>query len=423
MSSRRTFIRNVAALPGLAIPLSKMLAASVPLSSMTGSTTPQQAQTLQIIEQGFIAHGQPGTRRACLTFPTITVLSDGRLLSTCRTATTKDSDDEIIELYESRDGGRVWEQRPFPTPTEANGKRGSTTICYLTEIEPRHLLAVVELVDRESHPGKPLFNPETDGCLPTWIVLADSWDLGQTWSPWRVVPMPAEIGPPSLTTAVMKLPNGTLALSIENDKTYEDRSKWFQKVVLFHSKDKGKTWGPPVVVGEDPTGRIFNWDQRAAVAPDGRIVAYAWTYDSETNTYLNIHRRISSDGGYAWSKAEDLGFKDQAAHPAIFPDGRIVLPYVDRFKTHSIRARWARDIADPLSPDTEVVIHKQSVAARQDSMKGSTSDSLADMTLWSYGLPFAEALPDGDALVAYYAGAPKAMDIHWARLRLPKPKR
>jgi len=419
MSTRRTFMQNIAALPALSGAMSQLLSAATSSQSTAGPSAPRSAQALQVIEQGILTHCQPGTRRANLIIPTVTVLSNGTLLATCRAGTTKDCDDETVELYESRDGGRVWRERPFPAPTSANGKRGSANICYLTEIEPRHLLAATMFVDRETYPGKPLFNPDTEGCLPMSILLADSFDFGETWSPWRLVPMPAEIGPPSLTTAIMKLRDGTLAMSIETDKNYEDRSKWLQKVVLFHSKDKGKTWGPPVTVGRDPTGRIFNWDQRAAVAPDGRIVTFVWTFDSRTDTYLNMHRRISSDGGYTWSVADDLGFTDQAAHPAIFPDGRVVLAFVDRFKTHSIRARWAKDVAAPFPPETEAILYSQQTAARKDFMKGTTSESLVDMALWSYGLPYCEALPDGDAIVVYYAGTPKAMDIHWARLRLP----
>ena len=47
---------------------------------------------------------------------------------------------------------------------------------------------------------------------------------------------------------------------------------------------------------------------------------------------------------------------------------------------------------------------------------GSTGEMLVDMGRWSFGLPYAETLPDGDVLVVYYAGSPEAMDIRWARL-------
>ena len=41
------------------------------------------------------------------------------------------------------------------------------------------------------------------------------------------------------------------------------------------------------------------------------------------------------------------------------------------------------------------------------------------MGTWSYGLAFAEALPDGDVGVVHYAaGAGGGTDVRWARLRL-----
>jgi hypothetical protein len=228
--------------------------------------------------------------------------------------------------------------------------------------------------------------------------------------------MPAGIGPPSLTNPILKLADGTLAMSVETNKHYQDHTKWYQRAVLFHSKDLGQTWSGPVTASQDPTGRIFNWDQRAGVAPDGRIVTFLWVYDSETHTYLNVHRRLSSDGGRTWSPAMDLGFADQAAHPAIFPDGRVVLTWVDRFKTHSIRARLASSVEAAFETRTEVAIYSHGIDTAHDSSGDDTGALLAEMSLWTFGLPYAEALPDGDVLVLYYAGTESVMDIHWARL-------
>jgi hypothetical protein len=121
-------------------------------------------------------------------------------------------------------------------------------------------------------------------------------------------------------------------------------------VVLFHSRDYGQTWGTPITAGEDPSGRIFNWDQRLGMAPDGTLGAFVWTYDSVAHRYLNMHRRVSADGGNTWSEAEDLGFADQAGRPAVLPDGRVVLPWVDRFGTRAIRARLAPAIDAPFDP-------------------------------------------------------------------------
>jgi hypothetical protein len=227
--------------------------------------------------------------------------------------------------------------------------------------------------------------------------------------------MPEGIGPASLTNPIMRLGDGSLAMSIETNKQYDDRSPWKQRVVFFHSRDEGQSWQGPTIVGFDPTGRIFNWDQRCAVAPNGRIGAFCWTYDTQTTRYLNVHRRISDDHGQSWSPPEDLGFADQAAHPAVLADGRVVLPWVDRFGTHSIRARVAAEMAAPFDAESEVVIYTHGEAAEQGDDTGAL---LAEMGLWSFGLPYAEALPDDSALVMYYAGNATQMDIRWARLGL-----
>jgi hypothetical protein len=220
-----------------------------------------------------------------------------------------------------------------------------------------------------------------------------------------------------LTNPILKLADSRLAMSIETNKTYFDSSKWYQRAVLFHSADLGQSWSGPVTVAQDPAGRIFHWDQRLGVAPDGRLGTFIWTYDSQTHHYLNVHRCLSADGGQSWSPPQDLGFPDQAAHPAILPDGRVVLAWVDRFQTQSIRARLAPNIAAAFEPASEVTIYQHGQAGSSTG-RDDTGALLAEMSHWSFGLPYAETLPDGDVLVVYYAGTDTAMDIHWTRLRL-----
>ena len=307
---------------------------------------------MKIVERGVLAKSEPGTQRA-----------RDHVSGACRPGGRRPPGHLPRRFQQGwrrrvspssfagtgRRGDGAPPARPWTAPT-VGGVRGSLKICYLTETAPGRLLAAGMWVDRQTYPGSGLFNPETEGCLPMAVVLAESGDGGRTWSPWRVMPMPEEIGPPSLTSPVFRLLDGTLGMSIETNKHYDDGSKWYQKVVLFHSWNQGVTWEDPVVAGEDPSGRIFNWDQRVGVAPDGRIAAFLWTYDSETRKYLNVHRRVSDDGGVTWSVAQDLGFADQAAHPAILYDGRVVLPWVDRYGTHSIRARLARSVDAPFEP-------------------------------------------------------------------------
>lgn len=370
---------------------------------------------MELVGRGVLHAAVPGTDRRWGTSPAIVPLRDGTLLASMIVGSGKDTDDQAIELRRSGDGGLTWSEPERPFDSVVDGVRGSFKAAPITALAGDRLIVAGLWVDREAHPGEPLFHPVTEGCLPMAIVVADSDDLGRTWSPWRTVPMPADVGPPSLTNAILRLADGRLALSVETNKTYLDASPWFQRVVYLWSADDGLTWTAPRTVVEDPSGRIANWDQRTGVAPDGRLVSFTWTYDFTDKAYLDIHRRLSSDGGATWSAPEALGISDQAAHPAMLPDGRVVLPWVDRFGSGAIKARLAADPSAPFAAATEVVIHQDRPPRRPDER--TTGDDLVEMGTWTYGLPYAEALPDGDVMVVYYAGDPGTVDIRWARVR------
>ena len=373
---------------------------------------------MKITDQGILNQGERGTDRAVATFPTVTSLADGTLLATYRIATDKDSADGTIELRRSADGGRSWSAAERPFKTEFDGVRGSLRVGYVTAVTDDHLLVVSMWIDREAYPGQPLFNEETEGCLPAKVLLADSHDQGRTWSDWRHQLLPDDVGPPSLTNPILKLASGRLVTSVETNKQYHDTNPWMQRVVYAYSEDGGQTWSDAVTTCQDPTGRIFNWDQRAEVAPDGRLATFTWTYDRETTMYRNIHRRVSGTEGASWTQPEDLGFADQAARPAMLADGRVVLAWVDRFGTQSIKARMAATVDALFAAETEVDLYRLESAASTVAGEGDTGELLSEMGVWSYGLPYAEVLADGEVMVVYYAGDADRMDIHWVRLAL-----
>ncbi len=339
---------------------------------------------MRIIDSGVITQSVPGTDRAVYTFPVLLQVSDGALLMSCRRGCNKDSPDEWVELYRSTDGGRRWTriESNFPQ-AQVEGAASSFRLCYLTEMDGGRLLAASMWIDRATHTGEPLFNPRTEGCLPMGIFLADSFDGGITWSAWRKVDLPADIGPPSLTNPLIRLNDGALLMTVETNKQYDDASKWVQRVVCLRSYDGGLSWDAPSDAGSDPNGRIFNWDQRAGITPNGILVSFSWVYDTLAGRYRNILRRVSSTAGKTWSEAQDIGIADQAGHPAVLPDGRIVLAWVDRFGSGSIPARVAADALSRFDPQSEVRIYAHD---RLEARKGEgTAATLDDMSIWSYG--------------------------------------
>lgn len=369
---------------------------------------------MKIIDSGALNAVQSGTCRAIATFPSVATLPDQSLLCAYRIGSSKDAPDATVELRRSFDLGKTWTEADRPFSRVIGGHFGELRCLYVTPLLDDHLLACALWSDRDTYPGKPLFNPDTEGCLPMAILLADSYDLGRTWTPWRAVSVTEDVGPPSLTSPVLRLADNRLAISIETNKTYEDRSTWRQRVVYLFSEDGGKTWGAPYTVCADPEARIYSWDQRAAVAPDGRVVTFSWTYDRKTNSYLNVMRRISGDGAKTWSAPVDVGFADQPSRPAILPDGRVALAWVDRYQSHSIRVRLAKSVDAPFPPETELVLYRQERRPPDDT--ANTGELLADMATWTYGVPYAEVLPNDEVMVVYYAGTDRAMDVHWCRL-------
>jgi hypothetical protein len=373
---------------------------------------------MRILERSTVNEAVPGTARANATFPAVAVLPDGSLLASYSIGTTKDSDDQTIELRRSLDGGTTWGPARAAFSSTLDGRRGSLKFAPITPLGGNDLLIVTLWIDREAFPGQPLFNPETEGCLPMTVVLADSHDAGETWTPWRAVPMPDDVGPPSLTNGILRFPSGRLLLSVETNKTYLDDSKWFQRVVHSWSDDGGATWSPPITVVSDPSGRIANWDQRGAVTRDGRLVSFAWIYDFEAVAYRDIRRRISEDEGRTFGEPVELGFADQPSHPAILEDGGVVIAWVDRFGTRSIRARRSATVDGPFDPATEVVLYEAPpLVAAAGVTSDSTGDALVDMQAWSYGLAYAETLPGGDVGVVHYAPGPDGgIEVRWVRL-------
>ena len=373
---------------------------------------------MQIVSRGIVNHGVAGTSRAISSFSAFLPLRDGTWLASYRVGSTKDCDDEQIEFRRSNDEGATWSDpvTPLTAPT-IDGKRGSIRCAYCSDLGDGHLIIATMWIDHTTYAGKPLFNEETEGCLPMKVLVADSRDDGQTWGEFREVPSPEDVGPPSVTNPILRLPSGRLALSVETNKQYNDPSTWYQRVVYFYSDDNGQTWSAPVTTCQDPTARIFYWDQRAGLWPDGRLATFSWTYDRETTKYLNIQRHISDDEGASWTEAEDLGVTDQAAHPAVFPDGKVVLAWVDRFGAQAIKARVAAGIDQPFNSESEVILYQKETAKESVEGDGVTGELLSEMGLWNFGLPYAAALPDGDAVVVYYQGTNDCMDCHWVRLR------
>jgi hypothetical protein len=373
---------------------------------------------MRVIARGTVFASRPGSEFQSCAFPQVCVLPGGRWMVGFRAAPTKASTRGQRSLLTwSDDEGRSWSPpvEPF-IPPPVDGKPGLFRAVALTPLGAERLLAVLYWVDH-SDPALPFFNETTEGLLDSRVFFSRSEDAGSTWSKPERMDTDPFLCPTAITGPVLVLANGELACQFETNKHYHDTSPWQHASVLMFSSDGGASWPGHCAVASDPEKRIFWWDQRPAVLPDGRVLDLFWTYDRQAAAYLNIHARESADHGRTWSELWDTGVPGQPAPTVPLPDGTLGMVYVDRTAAPVIKMRSSRDRGRSWPDDSEVVIQEASVPS-QTWRKGTMQDAWAEMGKFSVGLPATAVAPNGDILVVYYSGpVTDQTDVLWARLR------
>ena len=372
---------------------------------------------MNIVDRGLVYLGDEGSDRSSACFHGVCVLPSGRWLVGFRAAPKKaDALPQRVLVTWSDDEGKTWSPptEPWAAPP-LNGAAGAWRAGQPTALGGDRVVMVLYWVDA-SDPGLPFFNEETEGLLDSRIFLTLSEDAGQTWSQPRLLDTSPFTMPTPITGPILILPNGEWALQFETNKPYHDSSVWHHKSVLMYSSDEGRTWPEFVEVAADPEAQVFYWDQRPRVLADQSLLDVFWTFDRQRAEYLCIHARTSTDNGRTWSELWDTGVPGQPAPPVSLPNGRIVMPYVDRQGAPIIKARTSGDGGRTWPDATETALDDR-LNQSQEGGKASMQDAWSEMTAFSVGLPTAAGLPAGDVLVVYYAGpAPDHTGIYWVRI-------
>jgi hypothetical protein len=379
---------------------------------------------MKIVDRGIVydaTKAQPEARFC--TFPWPERLADGQLLVAFRTGSSKDSPDEEVRIMASTDEGTSWSKR-FDGFGAVGGEGYRIRGGAVTEQRPGMLIGSFLWIDH-SDPTLPLANPETQGILPTAIMVADSADNGRSWSPLREVPLAPHRGN-ATTGGIVRLQDGTLALPYEAWKDYYDTTYGTHYASLRLSHDGGRTWEGLAIVAHDPAARILYWDQRVSVSPDdGSLVALLWTHDREAQQDLPMHITWGSPDAREWSAPRSTGIMGQIAAPLLLPGGRLFMAYVHRHYPPSLRALVSDDLGVSWNTDDELIFYEKEHGGAESGLGGPRDfgDYWTDMNVWTFGHPGAlllhpETVSGGDVLVTYYAGDASGLSVHWVRIAL-----
>lgn len=372
---------------------------------------------MKLKSTGTVYASRRNTDGASAIFPQICVLPTGRWLAGFRLGPAKSSRTSRVYVAWSDDQGISWSQpRLVAQPMKVDGKEGCWRMGGCTPLGGNKVFITLAW-DQTIDPLLPMYNESSEGLVDFKVFSALSTDGGETFSKPKRIDLGRYNDVPTPTTGSMLiLANGDWAVQYEINKHYEDPKPWQHASTISISSDKGKTWPHVVDVHTDPKKRIFCWDQRLSVMPDGSVVDLFWTFDRVAAKYLNIHASVSKDHGRTWSRPRDLKVPGQPAPPVGLKDGSMVMVYVDREAQPTIKARLSRDGGKTFPDSTELIIHRRKAPTKATIKKGDMNDAWTEMGLFSIGLPATTLLPDGDILTVFYTGdSQDYTDIQWVR--------
>lgn len=358
-------------------------------------------------------------------FTSLCRLRSGTLFCGFQIGPKKHAATSTIGLCRSVDEGATWARVPTNFATTINGVPGELGAAELVEAYPGRLLLFSTWFDR-SEPDRPLFDPETEGILKSKQLLSFSTDDGQTWSEWKEIST-GELKGCAMTGPCLRWPDGTVAFLFESFKEFDDPNPGRHAAWMMLTQDAGETFSPPMLVAQHPEHLVYYWDQRLCIGPDpGGWTALFWTHDLANKRDLNVHirhGRVDVSGGRAKLISQSIqatSIPGQIAAPQCLRDGRLVAFVVDRDRPGTMTL-WVSSDEGRSWPEKHkrvIHVHEERAALSQGRDNIDFKQYWEDMGKWSFGHPAVTTLSHGDLLLAWYAGQPDCMSLHWARVSI-----
>jgi hypothetical protein len=372
---------------------------------------------MKIEARGFVcdsSHSHKSLRATA--FVGLTITKSRSIFCTFQAGPSKNSACSTLRMFRSKDRGQTWHELPVRFNSLIGGVPGSYSSGEIVEVAPGRLLLFATWFNR-SDPNRPLFDAETKGILHSKQLQAISLDDGNTWSAWTEIST-GELGGCSSTGPILRWADGRIAYPFESYKNYDDPRPAKHRACLLISRDHGKTFEPPYIVGHDPAAKTYYWDQRLCIGKEpGEFMALFWTHDLEKQKDLTVHlRKGSIDAGPGTEKIVPTSIVGQIAAPLLLDDGRLLAFVVDRGQPSTMKLWESHDGGATWREALVVYVHDEQSKLTQGKENIVYEEYWGDMRRWSFGHPAIRSLGSGKVLLAHYAGLPNNMSVHWVRV-------
>jgi len=273
-------------------------------------------------------------------FPVAIRLATGEILAVVRGGGAHLSRAGRLDLVVSDDSGRTW-SKPW---TVIDGPEDDRNPALGQLADGTILLAYAVLSGYEAD-GQRL--PED---VSKWVFdgvyVIRSKDKGKTWTKpelsQEIHAFYAGQGAVSPYGKIIQLKDGTVIMAVYFD-FFDGRGN---QSYIFRSRDGGKTWGEPSLVGE-------HFNETAVLALTDRNLIAAMR--SEKGGYLAVTR--SEDSGKHWSPPFQI--TEDMEHPADLiqlKNGQILLSYGERNSPMGVRAIFSLDGGKTWERDKKIII-------------------------------------------------------------------
>ena len=340
---------------------------------------------------------RPGHINEYVAFPSVQALPDNTLLCMCRHGSARESDDGLVRIHRSDDGGENWAPAvALPEPSEV--QQGWRL------------------------PGG--FGVTADGTVLAWCRYPSGqhvWrsdDGGLTWS------QPSTVETGSLVTIgvggnLVTLPDGSIVSASEFGDDTADPPEW--SALISRSTDGGHTWDAWRRV-QGPRDGHYYFDLRITGLADGRLLAAYWTHDTKTDSGLNVHTAWSSDGGDSWTEPRDAGFWGQVTDVAGLLSGRVIAVTNHRRSPMGVRAMLSEDGGARFNEADHLELWGiEPAAVRSAPVLSKKRDLVEDVFdsyhFFTWGTPSVTQLSDGTIVVVYYVTEEHVTYVRCCRLR------
>lgn len=197
--------------------------------------------------------------------------------------------------------------------------------------------------------------------------------------------------------------------------TLPDSGRLGERVVVFQSKDGGRTWPDCHIVFYDPAGKKGFFEQKVISLGQGKLLAAAWTVTLGDYKDLENHFSLSEDFGRTWSDALPTGISGQTLGLLYLGEDRLLGLSNRRYGDQGVVAYLVRFTPIRWSLEGESLLWDARASRDKNTETTSGIDAFDD---FAFGLPSAVRLGENRFLAVHWCREEGVFGIRWTRFSI-----